>query len=145
MQSTPTLESETVESVLKSVFLETMKIYWKTHSYHWNIESNDFYSLHGLFEKQYTSLWEAIDEIAERFRVMKIAAPSILPALSAKPYGTSRKDILEDLIEGHDSCITLLRKSIDTLEKLGDIAGADFLTSRLAEHEKMLWMLQSTK
>lgn len=138
------VKTETVKSVLDKVFAETFALYFRTHSYHWNVRSPDFHSAHTMLEGQYDALWEALDAIAERLRVFDLAAPASAVAVSALPYGTSKEAMFADLLAGHESVIATLRSGIDSLEAAGDAAGADFLVGRLAEHEKTAWTLRAS-
>lgn len=116
------VKTETVRSVLDRVFAETFALYFKTHSYHWNVRDKDFHSAHVMLEGQYDALWDALDEIAERFRAFDLAAPSSIAAVSALPYGTSKDTMFADLLAGHESVIEALRSGIDSLEAAGDAA-----------------------
>lgn len=138
------VKTETVKSVLDQVFAETFALYFKTHSYHWNVRSADFHCAHTMLEGQYDALWDSLDEIAERLRVFNLSAPVSVAAVSALPYGTSKETMFADLLAGHESVIATLRSGIDSLEAAGDAAGADFLVGRLAEHEKTAWMLRAS-
>jgi starvation-inducible DNA-binding protein len=60
---------------LKTLLGETYALYVKTHGYHWNVTGPRFNSLHSLFMTQYTELWAALDEIAERIRALGHFAP----------------------------------------------------------------------
>ena len=133
-----------IAGVLEEVFESTFALYFKTHSYHWNIESKDFPVIHKMLGEQYDSLWESLDDIAERMRVFQLPAPSALAAQKAKPFGTSRDEMLKDVLKGYESLIEILKKGIDTLEENGDVAGADFLTGLLADHEKTAWMIRAS-
>lgn len=42
----------------------------KTHGYHWNVEGPHFRQLHIQFMEQYTEMWTAVDELAERIRAL---------------------------------------------------------------------------
>lgn len=139
--TTPSPDTTAIQSVLDRVFAATYDLYFRTHSYHWNVVSADFPSIHSMLEGQYDALWEALDEIAERYRVFGLAAPHGVPAVSAMGPDTSRDGMLADLLARHQATIATLRSGIDTLEEAGDAAGADFLTGRLAAHEKTAWML----
>lgn len=74
------------KTVLEKVFLETYALYFKAHSYHWNVKSSNFHSDHAFLEGQYDSLWESLDEIAERFRALDLPAPSSAPSVSALAF-----------------------------------------------------------
>lgn len=138
------VDTQAVHSVLKGIFQATYSLYFKTHSYHWNVRSSDFHSAHAMLNEQYDALWDSLDEIAERFRAFDLAAPDSAPTVKALPLGTSKDAMFQDLLSDHESVIALLRKSIAELSDAGDEAGADFLTGRLAEHEKTAWMLRAS-
>lgn len=139
-----TPDIETVSSVLDRVFAATYALYFRTHSYHWNIVGADFHSTHAMLEEQYTALWRALDEIAERYRAMGLPAPHAAPAVSAMAPATSRDAMLADLLAHHEVAIAGLRDGIEELDGARDIAGADFLTELLAGHEKTAWMLRAS-
>ena len=116
------VKTETVKTVLDKVFAETFVLYFKTHSYHWNVRSPDFHSAHSMLEGQYDALWDVLDAIAERLRAFDLAAPVSVPAVSALTYGTSKEAMFADLLVGHESVIATLRAGIDSLEAAGDAA-----------------------
>ena len=99
---------------LKAVMGDTYALYVKTHGYHWNVTGPRFKSLHELFMAQYTELWTALDEIAERIRSIGEFAPgsteAILENASIKP-DNSRPDA-EAMV--HDD-YHYVRHLIDTL------------------------------
>ena len=79
---------------LGTLLADSYTLMIKTHNYHWNVEGAHFPALHALFEGQYTELFAAVDEIAERMRALGAKAPAGLHAfgdLSAVKDGDSRK------------------------------------------------------
>ncbi|RYE66682.1 MAG: DNA starvation/stationary phase protection protein, partial [Oxalobacteraceae bacterium] len=54
-----------VES-LSTVLADSYMLYLKTHNFHWNVTGPMFQTLHVMFQEQYTELWNALDDIAER-------------------------------------------------------------------------------
>ncbi|MCL4168674.1 UNVERIFIED_CONTAM: hypothetical protein GTU68_066192, partial [Idotea baltica] len=54
----------------------------QTHICHWNVRGPGFFALHTAFEEQYTELFTAVDEIAERIRALGALAPGGLSSLS---------------------------------------------------------------
>ena len=54
-----------VES-LSGVLADSYMLYLKTHNFHWNVTGPMFQTLHVMFQEQYTELWNALDDIAER-------------------------------------------------------------------------------
>ncbi len=138
------LKAPATQPVLATVFQKTLELYWKTHATHWNIQCEDFASIHKLLEEQYTDMWESLDGIAEHMRALGMGAPNRSPAVDALPFGTARAPFIKDLIKDQEAMIVVLRDGIRKLDELNDLSGADFLTERLAAHEKMAWMLRAS-
>lgn len=148
--------------ILSHYLADIYSLYFKTHTFHWNVTGPHFSMFHKLFDEQYNALFASIDEIAERIRVLG----SLVPASYSKFQSMSclkeaRADIykvdttkpnsefeieyrlVKELLEDHETVICNLRKWISQLGELNDVAGQDFLTGRLAEHEKMAWFLRA--
>ncbi len=45
-----TVDTKAVQSVLTEAFDMTFALYFKTHSYHWNVRSPDFHSAHTMLK-----------------------------------------------------------------------------------------------
>ena len=62
-----------------SIFLaENYITFLKIQIFHWNVKGQMFYSLHKLFEEEYTDFFGAIDEIAEHILQLGYSTPSSL-------------------------------------------------------------------
>lgn len=138
-----------IVEALNGVLADSFVLYYKTHASHWNVEGPHFSELHNLFMNQYTELWNAIDELAERIRALDSFAPLSLKALTAradlKEYGQNRDamQMVKDLADDHEDLSATLSKTIKLADDTGDQATADLLTKRLGVHEKTAWMLRS--
>jgi starvation-inducible DNA-binding protein len=139
-----------VVEVLKKLLADTYFLYFKTHTYHWNVTGMMFQTLHAMFMQQYTELWNTIDLIAERIRSLGEYAPSSYKELSQL---TSIKDddkipkaeeMLKNLIQDHEKIIQFIRDNFSIAEESNDEATVDLLTQRLDAHEKTAWMLRAT-
>lgn len=123
----------------------------KTQNCHWNVEGPRFPMLHEFFEKQYDALTAAIDETAERIRMLGAPAPgsmaqflklaSLKEASSALCNGDKA---LAMLLADNEQVVRALRKAVDTFTDNGDSGNADYATQQLREHEKAAWMIRST-
>ena len=51
---------------LVKVLADTYALALKTQNYHWNVTGPSFAQYHAMFEEQYTALYAAGDEVAER-------------------------------------------------------------------------------
>lgn len=66
--------SRAAEAV-RTLLADTYSLYLKTYAYHWNVEGPHFQQLHVQFMEQYTEMWTAVDELAERVRALRYRAP----------------------------------------------------------------------
>jgi starvation-inducible DNA-binding protein len=134
---------------LSTFLADTYSLYLKTHNFHWNVTGPMFQTLHLMFEQQYTELWNATDLIAERIRALGFFAPAtyteFLKLSSIKePVGVPNfRDMVHQLVEGHEIVTRTARKAYLEAEKVHDEVTADLLTTRMQFHEKTSWMLRS--
>lgn len=153
MGNSLTLEKNTCRRIsqdLAVLLADTYILYVKTQNCHWNVVDPKFYSLHKFFEKQYEELAEAIDEIAERIRMLNEKAPASLKefleltSLRELNQTLSADQMIHHLVKDHEAIITWLRPMIESVAQLGDEGTSDFFIQRLRAHEKMAWMLNSS-
>jgi starvation-inducible DNA-binding protein len=142
-------DREAVAKQLSKLLADTYSLYLKTHSFHWNITGPQFNSLHNMFEVQYNELWTAADEIAERIRILDVFAPGSysqfgkLTSIKEESGVPDWKDMVAQLVEGHEIAAATSREVIKAADEAGDEGSADMVTGRLKEHEKTAWMLRS--
>ena len=135
---------------VKKLLADTYALYLKTHGYHWNVEGPHFQQLHALFMDQYTEMWNAVDELAERIRALGEYAPSsysAMAALSSIAEETGQPDwktMVTSLAKGHEAVAKSARDVLRIAEEIGDDATADVVTPRITIHEKTAWMLRAT-
>jgi starvation-inducible DNA-binding protein len=131
---------------LAKLLADTYAVYLKTHGYHWNVRGPSFASLHTLFMTQYTEMWTAIDEIAERIRALGELAPQGYGAfgnLSSIRDGDPEKDaqaMLKELIGDHQALIATAKAA---REGADDVTAA-VIDARVQAHEKHAWMLRAS-
>lgn len=141
--------SHQISQNLAQVLADTYVLYVKTQNFHWNLVDERFYFLHKMLEKQYEDLAEAVDELAERIRILGYKAPGSLrqflelTALDESDNDLDANLMLHHLIEDHTAIANLVRPQIPESQKHGDEGTADLLIERLRYHEKTAWMLRS--
>jgi starvation-inducible DNA-binding protein len=145
----PMVQSENVEALVR-VLADSYTLYLKTQYYHWNVAGEQFYSLHLLFEKQYTSLAKAVDKIAERIRALGEEAPGTYRALQSltclhedQMLPPTWQHMVQNLIADHEHLITCSYNAMDSAEDANDKVTQDLLIERANAHEKNRWMLAS--
>ena len=141
---------EKVAAGLSKLLADTYAVYLKTHGYHWNVEGPNFGALHTLFMAQYTEMWTAIDEVAERIRALGAYAPQGYGAfgrLSTIKDGTAEQPseaMLAELIADHEALINNARETRAAADAATDDVTAGLIDARVQAHEKHAWMLRAS-
>jgi starvation-inducible DNA-binding protein len=108
-----------------------------------------FTSLHTMFMEQYTELWTALDEIAERIRALGQLAPTggrryaELSSIEECNESPEALAMVAELVRGHEAVARTARGVLPLAEAAGDGPTADLLNARLQIHEKTAWMLRA--
>jgi starvation-inducible DNA-binding protein len=134
---------------LNIVLADSYALMALTHLAHWNVEGTGFFALHKAFEEQYTNLFTAVDEVAERVRALDAYAIGGLAKL-AKVSGLEefsspmpQKDYVAALIVAHEKLMEDATRVRDLAGETSDLQTQDLMIARLQWHEKTLWMLKS--
>jgi starvation-inducible DNA-binding protein len=142
-------DRKAIAAGLAHVLADTYTLYLKTHNFHWNVTGPQFNTLHAMFMQEYTELWNAVDLVVERIRALGFPAPgsyaqfSKLTSIKEAEKVPSAKDMLKQLVAGHEAVARTARKVFPTAEGANDQPTIDLLTQRLDVHEKTAWMLRS--
>ncbi|MGB3455751.1 MAG: DNA starvation/stationary phase protection protein [Litorimonas sp.] len=144
-------DREASAKALMRLLADTYTLYLKTHGYHWNVEGPHFQQLHALFMEQYTEMWTASDDLAERIRALGFYAPGAYAQMAElaaikEDSGTPPdwKAMVTTLAKGHEQVAKTAREVLRTAEEAGDDATADVVAPRVTLHEKTAWMLRAT-
>ncbi|MBK6483658.1 MAG: DNA starvation/stationary phase protection protein [Chitinophagaceae bacterium] len=140
-----------VATLLNNLLADEYLLYTKTRNAHWNIQGLHFIELHKFFETQYDEIDLMIDAIAERVRSLgHYALGSLKDFLSITHLTEENHDfsnqqqIMQSLLNDHETIIRLLRRNITTItERNKDAGTGDFVTGIMEQHEKMAWMLRA--
>ena len=142
-------DRKTIAEGLSKLLADTYTLFLMTHNFHWNVTGPMFNALHMMFETQYTELFTAVDDIAERIRSLGVFAPGSFTEftrLSSHEIKESVRDaneMIQYLVNGNEAVIRTAREAFPAAEKAGDEATCDLLTQRMQLHEKTTWMLRS--
>ncbi|MBA4800589.1 MULTISPECIES: Dps family protein [Euryhalocaulis] len=141
---------EKMAEALTKLLADTYVLYLKTHAYHWNVTGPRFKTLHEMFEEQYTELWEATDEIAERIRALGFNAPmgwedfAKRTSLKEDNGVPSADQMVVNLTKGHETVAKTAKDVVALADELDDVASDDLVAPRVTYHEKTAWMLRAT-
>lgn len=138
-----------ISEALSAMLADSFVLYLKTHNYHWNVTGPMFQTLHILFMDQYTELWNALDEMAERIRSLGFHAPGTfkefakLSSIEESEGVLNADGMIRDIIAGTESVARSARATLKVADKADDQPTVDLMVQRLQIHEKNAWMLRS--
>ena len=138
-----------VIDALRLVVADTYALIGQTHICHWNVRGPSFFSLHTAFELQYTELFIAVDEIAERIRALGALAPGGLSNLAGMAgideikEDASAQDMVNHLVMANEKLLADLAVARDLAGEAGDSESEDLMIGRMQIHQKTVWMLKS--
>jgi len=144
-----TITNSTVVTALRQVVAESYALLGQTHLCHWNVRGPGFFALHTAFEEQYTELFTAVDEIAERIRSLGALAPGGLGNLARMADMTELDEDADAnaMVKHLANCHRLVSKSAaaarEEAAEAGDKESEDMMIARIQVHEKTIWMLDS--
>lgn len=141
---------ELVQS-MKKCHANTFVMYFKTHSFHWNVEGIHFPTYHEFFGDLYSELFDAVDPIAEEIRALQAYAPKSLGELynnctlpESDLVGDSIREMLASLLMDNDQVLACLNESFALATAQNNQGLANFLADRIDKHKKHGWMIRSS-
>lgn len=141
---------EELHNALKIVLADTFTMYFRTHSYHWNVIGPNFSEYHEFFGELYGELHGAVDVIAEQIRAVNSFAPSSLDRLKELTRIEEADTIpaadrmFQVLINDNNIVLDSLKQAYDLADKNEELGLANFLQDRMDIHKKHGWMLRAT-
>ncbi|NBW20922.1 MAG: DNA starvation/stationary phase protection protein [Caulobacteraceae bacterium] len=134
---------------LKVILGTNFALYYKAHSYHWNVEGPDFPQYHKFLKKLYSAIFENVDNIAEQIRALDSYAPASLSRI-LELSDISETDIIPsplimmaNLKNENDRFMIHVRAGIVAANEADEPGISNFLQDILNQHQKHSWMLRS--
>jgi len=136
---------------LKILMANQTFMYFKIHTYHWNVEGIEFSQFHDFYSDLYQDIYGAIDPVAENIRKLGEFTPISMGELynyKTVDENTTRVDLIKDqlatLIVDNDKVIESLNK-VFALATVANKQGlCNFIADRLDTHAKHGWMLKAS-
>lgn len=141
--------TDKISNVLSDVLADTYRLIFKTHAYHWNVTGPFFYSIHKLTDDQYTDMFKAADELAERIRALGELAPYRLAEILERSRVKDAEELpgagemVEDLAGDHELLAQRLHELVELAGENRDPVSEDLATERSKFHEEAAWMLRA--
>ena len=135
---------------LKSLLSDTVTMYFVAQGFHWNVEGDDFYQYHGLFQEVYEDIYSAIDPLAEDIRKLGEYAPytlskfSDLRTVEPKDVRPDPKTMVKELLRINNAVIDSVAKAQKEATKAEEQGIMNFLAERDDMHKKWRWMLTAS-
>lgn len=140
---------ETLIQQLRTILGTNFGLYFKSHSFHWNITGPDFVQYHNFLGDYYEQVFDNTDLIAEKIRMLGQYAPTSLGRMLELSDIEEEETIPEcmemfrKLIKDNDRFIFHLRAGIKAADDVNEPAISNFLQELLDQHQKHAWMLKS--
>lgn len=149
-----TINTNPVAQHLNILLADSYSLYLQTQNYHWNVRGPLFFSLHQMFEEQYTQLAAFVDEVAERIRALGLPAPATFQEfsdLSTLPKeqpvigspALKAEVMVRNLLANQQQIIRHANTGLAIAETAGDVGSVDTFTQTINMLEKSSWMLRT--
>jgi len=135
---------------LKIAFASQYAFAIKAQNFHWNVEGQDFYQLHKLFQKIYEEVYDAVDDFAENIRKIKAYTPASLERFSALTAISDEVEVLPpqamvaELLADAEKMQEIMKHLFVEAEALGHHGLSNFLADRQDAFAKHAWFLRAT-
>jgi starvation-inducible DNA-binding protein len=138
-------------AAMRIVLANNFVMYFRAHSYHWNVEGIEFSQYHDFFGDLYNELFGAADTIAEEIRALDSYAPISL--MEMYNYKTIEEDstrtvliadMLTKLQDSNNKVLESLNKAYELANSAKELGLANFLQDRMDKHKKHGWMIRAS-
>lgn len=137
-------------SQVKKVLSDSFLMYFKAHTYHWNVVGSNFPQYHTLFGEVYEDVYGSIDTTAEIIRALD-GTPAIslmnivnMSSISEDDDVVSPMSMVSRLIDANNIVLAALFSAYQSAEEATEIGVANYLQDRILAHQKLGWKLKST-
>jgi starvation-inducible DNA-binding protein len=142
---------EIFSRMLRTAFSSEYSFLIKAQDAHWNVQGDEFYQDHLLFERIYTEVQESIDDFAEQLRQCQVFVPSGLDKMRGLsiledfPADDLTCDVYKQvLLADSDNMAELFSSAFDVAEQRKEHGLSNFFGDRQAAHRKHSWMLRAS-
>jgi starvation-inducible DNA-binding protein len=140
--------SQTAEQ-LRVVLANVFVLYFKAHSFHWNVQGPLFHSMHDFFGALYAQVFAEVDTTAEQIRALGELAPGSLhdllvptiPGEFAIPYEVS--EMINQLLTLNELVLKSLYAAHDTAAEEQHDGVVNFIEGAIDAHAKIAWQLKA--
>ena len=134
---------------LKVILGTNFNLYFKSHSFHWNIEGKNFVEYHTYLGEFYQKVFTNVDTIAEKIRMLDSYAPTGLSRIMELSAIEETDNIPDDmgmftqLKTDNDKMIIQIKAGIVLANNSNEDAISNYLQELLDQHQLHAWFLRS--
>ena len=142
---------EALKAALRVVIADNFLFYFRSHSYHWNVEGIHFSQYHDFFGDIYEDVWGAQDQFVEELRALDEYGPISLMELynfktltedTAKPDNV--RVMLVNLLNSNNILLEHLSHVFDLATDAKAQGLANFVADRMDTHRKYRWQITAS-
>lgn len=141
---------EALQLSLQKTLADVFAMYFKAHTFHWNVEGPDFKQYHDLLGDIYEEVYGSIDLLAEHIRQIDAYTPTSLKQLLGLTVVSEEETVMpalqmiKSLMDTNSMVLASLMLSYRDADNASELGLANFLQDRIAAHQKHAWMLKAT-
>jgi starvation-inducible DNA-binding protein len=141
---------ESLQLSLQKTLADVFTMYFKAHTFHWNVEGPDFSQYHDLLGNIYEEVYGSIDLLGEHIRQIDAYTPTSLKQLldltvvSEEETVMPALQMIKSLMDTNSMVLASLMLSYRDADSASELGLANFLQDRIAAHQKHAWMLKAT-
>lgn len=141
---------EALQLSLQKTLADVFTMYFKAHTFHWNVEGPDFKQYHDLLGDIYEEVYGSVDLLAEHIRQIDAYTPTSLKQLLSLTVVSEEETVMpalqmiKSLMDTNSMVLASLMLSYRDADNASELGLANFLQDRIAAHQKHAWMLKAT-
>ncbi|MCC6672427.1 MAG: DNA starvation/stationary phase protection protein [Planctomycetes bacterium] len=138
-----------VLGALNQLLADHQVLYQKLRGFHWNVQGQLFFTLHGKFEELYDEMAERVDALAERIvtlggKPLATLKAQLEKARLSEDAGTyAAPDMVRHVVADLEKVDQWLRSVAAMASEAQDPATANLLEGFADGQEKTVWMLKA--
>jgi starvation-inducible DNA-binding protein len=141
---------ESLQLSLQKTLADVFTMYFKAHTFHWNVEGPNFSQYHDLLGDIYEEVYGSIDLLGEQIRQIDAYTPTSLKQLldltvvSEEETVMPALQMIKSLMDTNSMVLASLMLSYRDADNASELGLANFLQDRITAHQKHAWMLKAT-
>ena len=133
---------ESLQLSLQKTLADVFTMYFKAHTFHWNVEGPNFSQYHDLLGDIYEEVYGSIDLLGEQIRQIDAYTPTSLKQLldltvvSEEETVMPALQMIKSLMDTNSMVLASLMLSYRDADNASELGLANFLQDRITAHQK---------